>query len=112
MYRRRVEERITLGRALDNMIRLEDGTVSHNHAMLVLDGADYKLRDLNSTNGTLIAGARIAQATWPAGETIMLGHTPVRLEPPVAPEAPAAVPAPPAASNATRPIAPGRPISA
>ena len=55
------EERITMGRALDNTIRLEDGTISHHHAMLLLDGPDYKLRDLNSTNGTRVNGMRIVE---------------------------------------------------
>src|SRR6266446_2920613 len=36
-----IEERITMGRALDNMIRLEDGTISHHHAMLLQDGTGH-----------------------------------------------------------------------
>ena len=38
-----LEERVTVGRALDNLIRMEDGTISHHHAMFVLDGDGYKL---------------------------------------------------------------------
>jgi hypothetical protein len=39
------EERITVGRGQDNMIRLDDGTISHHHALLVLENGDYKIRD-------------------------------------------------------------------
>ena len=75
-----MEERITLGRALDNMIRLEDGTVSHHHAMLLQDGADYKLRDLNSTNGTRVNGMRIVEAKVHNGDQLRLGSVEMRFE--------------------------------
>jgi len=75
-----VEERITIGRAMDNMIRLEDGTVSHHHAMLVLDGADYKLRDLNSTNGTRVNGMRIVETRLTHGDQLRLGSVEMRYE--------------------------------
>jgi pSer/pThr/pTyr-binding forkhead associated (FHA) protein len=75
-----IEERITLGRALDNMIRLEDGTVSHHHAMLLQDGAEYKLRDLNSTNGTRVNGMRIVEAKVHNGDQVRLGSVEMRFE--------------------------------
>ncbi len=75
-----VEERVTIGRAMDNMIRLEDGTVSHHHAMLVLEGMDYKLRDLNSTNGTRVNGMRIVETRISHGDQIRLGSVEMRYE--------------------------------
>lgn len=75
-----IEERITVGRALDNMIRLEDGTVSHHHAMFVLEGADYKLRDLNSTNGTRVNGMRIVETKLHNGDQIRIGSVEMRFE--------------------------------
>ena len=75
-----VEERVTCGRALDNMIRLEDGTVSHHHAMLVLDGSDYKLRDLNSTNGTRVNGMRIVETKLHNGDQVRMGSVEMRFE--------------------------------
>lgn len=74
------EERITIGRAMDNMIRLEDGTVSHHHAMLILDGPDYKLRDLNSTNGTRVNGMRIVETKLTHGDQLRLGSVEMRYE--------------------------------
>jgi len=75
-----IEERVTMGRALDNMIRLEDGTVSHHHAMLVFDGSDYKLRDLNSTNGTRVNGMRIVETKLHNGDAVRLGSVEMRFE--------------------------------
>lgn len=74
------EERITAGRALDNMVRLDDGTVSHHHALLVLEGVDYKLRDLNSTNGTRVNGLRIAEQSLHNGDQVRLGSVEMRYE--------------------------------
>jgi hypothetical protein len=75
-----IEERVTMGRALDNMIRLEDGTVSHHHAMFVLDGTDYKLRDLNSTNGTRVNGLRIVETKLHNGDAVRMGSVEMRYE--------------------------------
>lgn len=75
-----VEERVTIGRAMDNMIRLDDGTVSHHHAMLVLEGMDYKLRDLNSTNGTRVNGMRIVETRVTHGDQLRLGSVEMRYE--------------------------------
>jgi hypothetical protein len=75
-----VEERITLGRALDNMVRLEDGTVSHHHAMLLLEDGTYKLRDLNSTNGTRVNGMRIVESRLNNGDQVRLGSVEMRFE--------------------------------
>jgi predicted component of type VI protein secretion system len=75
-----IEERITAGRAADNVIRLEDGTVSHHHAVLVLDGSDYKLRDLNSTNGTRVNGLRIVETKLRNGDAVRLGSVEMRFE--------------------------------
>jgi hypothetical protein len=75
-----VEERVTVGRAMDNMIRLDDGTVSHHHAMFVLDGADYKVRDLNSTNGTRVNGMRVVDTRLTHGDQVRVGSVEMRYE--------------------------------
>ncbi len=75
-----VEDRVTIGRAMDNMIRLEDGTVSHHHAMLLVDGTDYKVRDLNSTNGSRVNGMRIIETRLNHGDQLRLGSVEMRYE--------------------------------
>ena len=75
-----MEERVTLGRALDNTIRMEDGTISHHHAMFVLDGITYKLRDLNSTNGTRVNSMRIVETKLNNGDQVRVGSVEMRYE--------------------------------
>jgi len=75
-----VEERVTIGRALDNMIRLEDGTVSHHHAMLITEGNEFKLRDLNSTNGTRVNGMRTVETKLLNGDQVRFGSVELRFE--------------------------------
>ncbi len=74
------EERITIGRGLDNMIRLEDGTISHHHAMLIQDGQEFTLRDLNSTNGTRVNGLRIVETKLHNGDSLRFGSVEIRYE--------------------------------
>ena len=75
-----LEERVTVGRALDNTIRMEDGTVSHHHAMFVLEGNGYKLRDLNSTNGTRVNSMRITETKLTNGDQVRMGTVEMRFE--------------------------------
>jgi len=75
-----LEERVTVGRALDNTIRMEDSTVSHHHAMFVLEGNAYKLRDLNSTNGTRVNSMRITETKLANGDQVRMGSVEMRFE--------------------------------
>ena len=54
-------ERILVGRAPDNTLCLGDGArrVSSHHAEVTQRGDQYVLRDLGSTNGTMINGRRV-----------------------------------------------------
>ncbi len=67
---------IRLGRASDCDIRFDgnvDRTVSSHHAEIRFDGAGYLLVDTNSSNGTLVNGARISQHQLRPGDVIFLG---------------------------------------
>ena len=48
------DEITVIGRQADATICLPSSTVSRHHAHIRRDGAQYFLRDLNSTNGTLL----------------------------------------------------------
>ena len=48
-------------------IRLTDPLVSRRHASLELDGHRLRLRDLDSTNGTLLDGVPIVEAFVESG---------------------------------------------
>ena len=75
-----IEERVTLGRALDNVIRLEDGTISHHHAMILTENGEFKLRDLNSTTGTRVNGVRIVESKLNNGDQVRFGSVEMRFE--------------------------------
>jgi hypothetical protein len=75
-----LEERVTVGRALDNTIRMEDGTISHHHSMFVLEPDGYRLRDLNSTNGTRVNGMRTTETKLNNGDQVRMGSVEMRYE--------------------------------
>ena len=56
-------------------LRLTDGAVSHHHLELEPRADGVFVRDLGSTNGTLLAGARIDTAFVEAQAVISLGRT-------------------------------------
>jgi DNA-binding NtrC family response regulator len=70
--------RITVGRSAVNDLVLTDTSVSGTHLQITLgDKRGILLRDLDSTNGTLIAGLRVREAYIEPGTTISLGKTDV-----------------------------------
>lgn len=74
-------ERISIGRDLDNRVRLDDKSVSHRHALLMWDQADYKVRDLVSTNGTFVNGERVTETTkLRSGDTLRVGTIQLRYD--------------------------------
>ena len=54
------ENEISVGRVEDNMLQIEDGSVSSRHAILTLRGDDYVLTDIGSTNGTRVIASSSA----------------------------------------------------
>ncbi|MCZ0982285.1 FHA domain-containing protein [Streptomyces diastatochromogenes] len=46
----------TLGRGADNDVVLADGSVSRRHARVVRDASGFRVEDLDSFNGTAVAG--------------------------------------------------------
>ena len=68
------DETITLGRVADNMIQIDDASVSSHHAELVRDGDDYILRDLDSTNGTRLNGQPHREGKLKEGDQVRFGN--------------------------------------
>jgi DNA-binding NtrC family response regulator len=61
-------------------VRLADKTVSRRHLALGLGDLGVVLDDLESTNGTRVAGLRVERAILVGGESIELGSSTLRLE--------------------------------
>src|ERR1700732_625704 len=55
------EELITIGSSPDNMIVIEDPSVSGRHAQLQVVGEIHRIKDLDSTNGTRVNGIPITE---------------------------------------------------
>ncbi len=67
--------RITIGRASDNALCFNDGQrrVSSHHAEIVRNDDHYLLRDLGSTNGTMINGRRVVTSEIQHDDLIEFG---------------------------------------
>lgn len=86
-YAMDVTDRIVLGRGAECDVRLSgDETVSHKHCEFRVEGETLTVRDLGSTNGTLLDGASVSGARAVGdGARLSLGNTTVTLflgEPP------------------------------
>ena len=55
-----MKHELKIGRDASNHIIIEDASISRNHALLSVIGDGYKIRDLDSLNGTFINGIRIS----------------------------------------------------
>src|SRR4030095_10692512 len=69
------ESPISVGRASDNMLSLGDGArrVSSHHAEVIRRGRQFVLRDLGSTNGTMINGRRVIVSELEPDDLIEFG---------------------------------------
>ncbi len=73
---------IVIGRDINATFVINDPEVSRRHARLSLQGANYVIEDLGSTNGTMVSGQRLAGPyILRPGEMITFGeHTNVLFE--------------------------------
>lgn len=74
------EERITVGRAPDNMIQIDDPSVSGRHAQLLLIEDRYQLKDLDSTNGTRVNSETVTDVFLRVGDRLRFGKVEARFE--------------------------------
>jgi hypothetical protein len=71
---------IVVGRGSDADLRINDPGVSRRHAEIRVfpgdeHGPQVSVADLGSTNGTLVNGHKVAQATLDDGATVKIGNT-------------------------------------
>src|SRR6266513_3115361 len=76
-----LEDLITIGRGPDNTIIINDPSVSTYHAQLQLAGETYRLKDLESTNGTRVNGIPITETVLRFDDRIRFGGIEGRFEP-------------------------------
>ncbi len=63
---------VTLGRALDNDVVIDDARVSRHHAQLRVRQGRYVLYDTGSSGGTFVNNQPVSEATLTAGDVISL----------------------------------------
>lgn len=69
---------VRIGAMDDNDVVVADETVSRYHCRIVQEEGGYLLVDLNSTNGTFVAGVRVREAFLHSGCVIRLGQSEVQ----------------------------------
>ncbi len=72
---------IRIGARRGNDVQLTDSKVSGLHCEIRLDDRGYRLRDLDSTNGTFVSGLRINDVYIQPGTQIAIGGTRMKFEP-------------------------------
>jgi diguanylate cyclase (GGDEF)-like protein len=79
-------ESVTLGRALEADVRVNDARASRLHARITVERdpetgeARYRIRDLGSTNGTLLNGQTVVEAQLEDGDKLTIGEHMLRFE--------------------------------
>lgn len=73
------QERVRIGRGLDNDIQLAfDSSVSRYHAQVLCQGEKFSIVDLNSSNGTLVNGVPIKDKELKDQDIVSIGQTKIR----------------------------------
>jgi pSer/pThr/pTyr-binding forkhead associated (FHA) protein len=77
-------EVVTIGRAPDNIFHIDDVSISSHHATVSPSGDGYLLKDLGSTNGTMVNGQALEAETeyaMKAGDKIRFGKVDAIFDP-------------------------------
>src|SRR5690349_25049195 len=64
---------VSIGRDPSNDLVLPDAMVSRRHAVIEYRGAQYYVRDCNSSNGSLVNGDRVSQRNLRDGDLVANG---------------------------------------
>jgi chromosome segregation ATPase len=63
----------TIGRTPDNDLQIDASFVSRHHAVLLINGQQTIIEDLNSTNGVHVNGQRVSRETLNDGDIVSVG---------------------------------------
>src|ERR1700723_131624 len=64
---------VTIGRAPDNDIPIDNLAVSNYHARVYVEAGSLVIEDLNSLNGSFLNDIRVKRAMLKDGDTILIG---------------------------------------
>lgn len=81
---------VTIGRNPNNIIRINNPSVSRRHTKFVYEGGRCMLYDLNSSNGSYVNGMRVQSQVLEDGDLVRVGEFPLEFVDDIAPQQPAA----------------------
>ena len=73
------QPQVTIGRHSSNALVISDGMASRSHCVIEKVGETFRLRDLNSSNGTRLNGQIVRSAVMAPGDVISIGRTTLKL---------------------------------
>jgi hypothetical protein len=71
---------ISIGRASDNDVIVDDGLVSRHHCQLKLQHGAYSFADLGSRNGSFVNGQPVSEIALGPGDRIRIGSTDIEFQ--------------------------------
>ena len=69
------EDEVSLGRADDVTFTIDHMSVSRRHCLFLRDGANFKIMDNDSLNGTFVNGQQIKEQTLQHGDSVTVGNS-------------------------------------
>jgi pSer/pThr/pTyr-binding forkhead associated (FHA) protein len=72
------EDVVTIGRVSDNVVQIDDVSVSSHHAEITSSAGHHILRDLNSTNGTRVNDHTFTEGQLHDGDRVRFGKIEAR----------------------------------
>jgi pSer/pThr/pTyr-binding forkhead associated (FHA) protein len=73
---------VVVGRGGQAQVSLKDEGLSRRHFIIMHEGEDYVIKDLNSRNGTWVGGQRVLSEKLHHNDLILAGHTRFRFAAP------------------------------
>ncbi|HEU5465906.1 MAG TPA: adenylate/guanylate cyclase domain-containing protein [Gemmatimonadales bacterium] len=94
---------LVVGRAVTSDVPIYDPTISRRHAEITLTDAGVRIKDLGSSNGTFLNGAKVTDGDAAENDVVTFGKVAFKVVP-ITPPARAAVttPAPPTSNKETK----------
>jgi len=68
-------DQISIGREPTNAISVVDAGVSRKHCVILQDGSEFKIQDLNSRNSTFVNGVPVTERVLISGDEIKIGNS-------------------------------------
>ena len=70
---------VTVGRHSSNLVVVMDGQASRYHCVIERTSDGFRVRDLDSSNGTRLNGKLVKEAVLVGGDVITIGKTTLKL---------------------------------